>query len=99
MKQFDINGTFKETIGYLKSIFGETIGVKDYQSQVSLPRFLQTNYALCQLEWNNDSCVLLRPLFAWRLPEKNSMAFSKKTVRAPVHYAWMGSRLCKEEIS
>ena len=84
MKQFDINGTFKETIGYLKSIFGETIGVKDYQSQVSLPRFLQTNYAFCQLEWNSNSCVLLRPLFAWRLPEiKKQYGFFQKSCACP----------------
>lgn len=84
MKQFDVNGTFKETIDYLKSIFGESIGVKDYQNQASLPRFLQTNYAFCQLEWDNNSCVLLRPLFAWRLPEiKKQYAFFQKNCACP----------------
>lgn len=79
MKQFDVNGTFNETIGYLKSIFGETIVMDEYQNVASLPRFLQTNYAFCQLEWNSNSCVLLRPLFAWHLPEiKKQYAFFQK---------------------
>lgn len=84
MKQFDVNGTFNETIGYLKSIFGETIVINEYQNVASLPRFLQTNYAFCQLEWNGNSCVLLRPLFAWHLPEiKKQYGFFQKSCACP----------------
>ena len=56
-------------LDFLKTVFGDRIGVSEYSFPDKTPVYIRDGYKLQQLTWNNNSCVLLSPRTAsWRLP-------------------------------
>lgn len=56
-------------LDFLKTVFGDRIGVSEYSFPDKTPVYIRDGYKLQQLTWNNNPCVLLSPRTAsWRLP-------------------------------
>ena len=54
---------------FLKSIFGENIMITSYEYPKNTPAYIQDNYSLQLLSWDEHRCVLLLPnSHSWRLP-------------------------------
>ena len=59
MKQSVTNASERRTnmLDFLKTVFGDRIGVSEYSFPDKTPVYIRDGYKLQQLTWNNNSCV------------------------------------------
>lgn len=48
-------------LGFLRSIFGEKVDITSYEYMKTIPVYIQDNYSILLMSWEENQCILLSP--------------------------------------